>query len=64
MLAATASKVEPKTGEFLTTKEVAAVLRVTTQTVRANIDEGKLPGYRVGKKWLVKQSDLEALFDR
>lgn len=52
---------EAGAGEFMTAREVAAVLRVSSQTVYRYIWSDELPGYRVGKKWLVKRSDLEAL---
>lgn len=46
--------------EFLTVKEVALRLRVSTVTIRDMIKDGTLEGIRVGKKMFrVKSKELE-----
>jgi excisionase family DNA binding protein len=47
---------------FLTVDEVAAVLCVGTKTVRRYIAEGKIVARRVGRRYLVPRTYLEALF--
>lgn len=47
--------------EYLSPKEVAAVLRCHLDTIYARLEEGSLPAYRVGRQWRVKKSDIEAL---
>jgi excisionase family DNA binding protein len=57
--------VTPLEGErsFLTPREVSGMLRVSTQTVRRWIKQGKLPAYRVGRAWRIKRADLDAWLD-
>lgn len=43
---------------FLTPREVSDLLRVSTQTVRRWIKEGKLPAYKVGRAWRIEETDL------
>lgn len=50
--------------EYLSVGEVAAMLRISPQTIRLHIREDKLPAARFGLEWRVRRSDLEALFDR
>ena len=50
--------------EFLSVEDVSAMLRITPQTIRRHIREGKLPAARFGRFWRVRRTDLEALFDR
>ena len=51
-------------GEYLTTREVAGMLRVSEPTVRGYCRDGTIPAARFGTKWRVRREDLEALFDR
>jgi excisionase family DNA binding protein len=48
--------------EFLSVGDVAAMLRISPQTIRRHIREGKLPAARFGHFWRVRRSDLEGLF--
>jgi len=48
---------------FLTLQEVSALLRVSTQTVRRWIKAGKLPAYKVGRVWRIKDVDLDRWLD-
>ncbi len=43
---------------FLTPQEVSDLLRISTQTVRRWIKEGRLPAYKVGRAWRIKEGDL------
>ena len=45
--------------ELITTKDVAAILHVTEDTVRIYISEGKLPAYKVGRSYLVDRKDVD-----
>ena len=44
-------------------EEVAAILKVTPFTVREYLKSGILRGFKLGKGWRVKESDLEAFVD-
>lgn len=45
--------------EYLTTKEVAAYLRINEKRVYALVNEGKIPATRVGGKWLYPRDLLD-----
>jgi excisionase family DNA binding protein len=47
-------------GALLTPGEVAGCLRVSIQTVRRWINAGKLPAYKVGRAWRIKEADLQS----
>lgn len=46
--------------EILTPDETARFLRVTPVTVYRNLQNGKLPGNKVGGQWRIRRVDLEA----
>lgn len=48
---------------YLTTEEVAGMLRVTVYAVRSMLLTGKLSGRRVGKRWLVHHQELDKLLN-
>jgi excisionase family DNA binding protein len=48
---------------FLTVAEVAEKLRLNQQTVRNWIDAGSLPALRVGRRVLIKRSDLDRILE-
>jgi molybdopterin-binding protein len=50
--------------ELLSTDEAAGYLRLQVKRVQALARAGKLPGRRVGRKWLFDRRDLEALLGR
>jgi excisionase family DNA binding protein len=56
----TLSEILTEEGTFLTPDEVAGCLRVSIQTVRRWINAGKLPAYKVGRAWRIKEADLES----
>lgn len=49
------------TVELLTTREAATILRMRPDSVIRIIKRGGLVGRKVGKQWLVRKSDVEAL---
>ena len=50
--------------ELLSTEEAAEYLRLKVKRVQALARVGKLPGRRVGRKWLFARRDLDALLGR
>jgi excisionase family DNA binding protein len=46
--------------ELLTVEEAAAKLKLAPKTLRDWLRTGKLPGVKLGKRWLVREQDLEA----
>ncbi len=49
---------------FLTTKEAAGRLGVTTVRVCAMITAGRLPAQRFGRAYMIKEADLKLVQDR
>lgn len=43
-----------------TVEECAAFFRTCTKTIRTWIHNGELPAYRVGRRYLIAPSDLDA----
>lgn len=50
--------------KYYTIDEVAEMLKVVYMTVYRWIKQGKLKAFRVGKKYMIKQSDIEALIEK
>jgi molybdopterin-binding protein len=50
--------------ELLSTAEAAGYLRLKVKRIQALARAGKLPGRRVGRKWLFARRDLDALLSR
>ncbi len=48
---------------FYTVQEVARMLRITPQTVRTYIKEGKLQGKRVGRPLLITEENLNSFLE-
>ena len=46
--------------KLLTTKQAARIAGVKIQTIQARIKLRRLPAKKVGRDWLIKQSDLDA----
>lgn len=44
--------------EVLTTKEVAALLKIRASTVQVLVRHGKIPGNRIGKRWRFIKADV------
>jgi len=49
---------------LLTTKETAEKLGVSVRRVQAMITEGSLPATKLGRDYVIKESDLESVKDR
>lgn len=45
--------------QYLTPKEIARKLRVSSQVVRKWLRNGKVEGFKVGRQWRVKKESLE-----
>lgn len=56
----TSEKLEDK---FYTIQETAELLKVHHTTIRRALKEGRLKGFRIGTKWLIKKEDIEELGD-
>jgi len=50
--------------KYYTIEEVAEMLKVVYMTVYRWIKQGKLKAFRVGKKYMIKKSDIEALIEK
>ncbi|WP_170397012.1 helix-turn-helix domain-containing protein [Ruegeria arenilitoris] len=46
---------------YLSVRDVAALFRISTKTVRRWIKSGKLPATQLGRDWRVARKDLHAL---
>ena len=46
---------------YLSVRDVAALFRISTKTVRRWIKSGDLPATRLGRDWRVARSDLHTL---
>ncbi|HET8999637.1 MAG TPA: TOBE domain-containing protein [bacterium] len=51
-------------GEYLTADEAASLLRLHVKRVQALARAGKLPGRRVGRKWLFPRAELASRLQR
>lgn len=49
--------------ELLSPKEVAANLKVTENTVREMLKNGRLKGYKVGKLWRIDKTEIKKLIE-
>ena len=49
---------------YYTCKEVASMLKITTQTIYDWIAAGKLPAIKIGKSYRIEEGDIEALINR
>ena len=48
---------------FLTIREAAEVLRLSTRTVREYVKRGEIKGKIIGKRWRFRRADLDAFFE-
>ena len=53
-----------KDQELLTLAEAAAYLRVHRRTMSRLLQQGVLPGTKIGRQWRVRKADLDALLAR
>ncbi len=50
--------------ELLTVKEVAAILKLTPQTIKRMIVNNELKGQLIRSKYRIKKEDLEAFINK
>ena len=48
---------------FLTLREAAEVLRLSTRTVREYVKRGEIRGKIIGKRWRFRRADLDTFFE-
>jgi excisionase family DNA binding protein len=46
------------TPKFYTTNEIAELLKMNVQVIARKLQCGEITGYKIGKDWRVKDSDL------
>jgi len=46
---------------YITTTQAAALLGLTRMRIQVLIKSGRLPAEKIGKIWLIKESDLELI---
>lgn len=49
--------------ETLTSGEVLDILKISRSTLHLWLKAGKLKGYKVGRRWLFKRSEIEAMIE-
>lgn len=54
----------PSRARFLTVREVAQLMRVSTMTVYRLIKAGELASVRVGKSYRIREEDVDAYLAR
>lgn len=50
--------------EILTVREVADLLKLHPKTVNKLAISGKLPGYRIGRQWRFRKSEVLKLLEK
>lgn len=50
--------------KFHTTAEIAELLKMNVQVIARKLKYGELVGYKIGKDWRIKESDLMAWLER
>jgi excisionase family DNA binding protein len=53
-----AEKKEKSALKFYTTNEIAELLKMNIQVIARKLKHGEIIGYKIGKDWRVKESDL------
>ena len=43
---------------FFTTAEVAEILKMNVQVIARKLQQGEIPGYKIGKDWRIAEKDL------
>ena len=57
-----ASEAAPIGDHLLTLREAAAVLRLSTRTVREYVQRSEIEGRIIGGRWRFRRADLDAFF--
>lgn len=50
--------------KILKAKEAAELMRISTQTVKAMIHDGRLRGFKVANKWFVREEDIAKFIEQ
>jgi len=50
--------------EIMTVSEVANYLKISEVTTYKFVQEGKIPGFKIGRHWRVKRSDLAEFIEK
>ena len=50
-------------GKILTTKELAAYLKLTEVTIYKYANEGKIPGFKIGSRWRFDKDKIDDLLN-
>ena len=50
--------------EILTIREVADLLKLHPKTVNKLANSGRLPGYRIGRQWRFRKSEVLKLLEK
>jgi excisionase family DNA binding protein len=50
--------------EIMTVSEVADYLKISEVTTYKFVQEGKIPGFKIGRHWRVKRSDLTEFIEK
>jgi excisionase family DNA binding protein len=50
--------------EIMTVSEVADYLKISEVTTYKFVQEGKIPGFKIGRNWRVKRSDLAEFIEK
>ena len=50
-------------GNILTTKELAAYLKLTEVTIYKYANEGKIPGFKIGSRWRFDKEKIDDLLN-
>jgi excisionase family DNA binding protein len=53
----------PSPEEFMSVEECARVVRVEPAQFRRWVKDGKVPGVKIGKRWLIRTVDFRAWLD-
>lgn len=62
-MAANPPEVTEVMDKLYTVEETAELLRVSTRTVRNYIKDGKLRASKLGKQYVIRESDINALLE-
>lgn len=55
---------DENTLKFYTTNEIADLLKMNVQVIARKLQGGEITGYKIGKDWRVKESDLMEWLER
>ncbi|WP_186580989.1 helix-turn-helix domain-containing protein [Aquibacillus kalidii] len=50
--------------EIMTISQVAEYLQLSEMTTYKLVQEGKIPGFKIGRHWRIKRDDLHELIER